>query len=236
MLDIENINVFYGQVQALFDVSLQIDEAAIVSIIGSNGAGKTTLMNAITGITKAKGGSIKFRGETISRVPTHEIVKRGIIYVPEGRRIFYGMTVLKNIEMGGYSRKLTKKQFSDELEAIVTIFPRLKERLSQLGGTLSGGEQQMLAIARGLMGDPRLMLLDEPSLGLAPIVVDEVFQVIVDINQMKKIPIVLVEQNAYMALNISATAYVLELGRIKFQGQSKALIESPEIKKAYLGG
>lgn len=236
MLEINNINVFYGKVQTLFDVSISVKGDEIVSIVGSNGAGKTTLMNSIVGVNKSVKGQIKFNGETISGLPTHKIIQKGIIYVPEGRRIFYDMSVLENIEMGGYNRKLSKKQFAEELETVVTIFPRLKERLQQMGGTLSGGEQQMLAIARGLLSDPKLLMLDEPSLGLAPIVVDEVFDVIVKINKMKKIPIILVEQNAYMALNVSSMAYVLELGNIKQHGKSSDLVESPEIKKAYLGG
>lgn len=236
MLEINNINVFYGKVQALFDVSINMESNEIVSIIGSNGAGKTTLMNTIVGVNKASSGEVKFKNEVISNLPTHKIIEKGIIYVPEGRKIFYNMSVLENIEMGGFSRKLTRKQFLEELETILDIFPKLKERLTQLGGTLSGGEQQMLAIARGLMGNPELLLLDEPSLGLAPIIVDEVFDVITNINKTKKIPIVLVEQNAYIALNISSTAYVLELGHIKHYGRSSDLIESPEIKKAYLGG
>lgn len=236
MLKINNINVYYGKVQALFDVSVNVDSNDIVSVIGSNGAGKTTLMHTIVGLNKAARGEIKFNGETITGLPTHKIIEKGIIYIPEGRRIFYNMSVLENIEMGGYSRNLSKKQFAEELETVLDIFPRLKERLYQLGGTLSGGEQQMLAIARGLLGNPKLLLLDEPSLGLAPIIVDEVFDVITNINKIKKIPIILVEQNAYMALKISSMAYVLELGSIRHNGKSSDLIESKEIKKAYLGG
>jgi branched-chain amino acid transport system ATP-binding protein len=236
MLEINNVNVFYGKVQALFDVSIKVANEEMVSIIGSNGAGKTTLMNAIMGVVKPVGGEIRFMGQPISNQPTHNIVKQGIIYVPEGRRIFYDLTVAENIQMGGYSRNISAKQYAEELEEILEIFPKLKERLTQLGGTLSGGEQQMLAIARGLMGNPKLLLLDEPSLGLAPILVDELFQVIVKINQTKKIPILLVEQNAFMAMNITTMTYVLEIGNIKYQGKSRELIASPEIVKAYLGG
>jgi branched-chain amino acid transport system ATP-binding protein len=236
MLEINNVNVFYGKVQALFDVSIKVANEEMVSIIGSNGAGKTTLMNAIMGVVKPVGGEIRFMGQPISNQPTHNIVKQGIIYVPEGRRIFYDLTVAENIQMGGYSRNISAKQYAEELEEILEIFPKLKERLTQLGGTLSGGEQQMLAIARGLMGNPKLLLLDEPSLGLAPILVDELFQVIVKINQTKKIPILLVEQNAFMAMNITTMTYVLEVGNIKYQGKSRELIASPEIVKAYLGG
>jgi branched-chain amino acid transport system ATP-binding protein len=236
MLEINNINVFYGKVQALYEVSIKVANEEMVSIIGSNGAGKTTLMNAIMGVVKPVGGEIRFMGQPISSQPTHNIVKQGIVYVPEGRRIFYDLTVAENIQMGGYARNISAKQYGEELESILEIFPKLKDRLAQLGGTLSGGEQQMLAIARGLMGNPKLLLLDEPSLGLAPILVDELFQVIVKINQTKKIPILLVEQNAFMAMNITARTYVLEVGNIKYQGKSKELITSPEIVKAYLGG
>ncbi|WHH58051.1 ABC transporter ATP-binding protein [Petroclostridium sp. X23] len=235
MLEIKNINVFYGKVQALFNVSLEVKENQIVSIIGSNGAGKTTLMSTIVGLNKPAGGEIKFMEETINNQPTHKIIKKGIIYVPEGRRIFYDLTVAENIEMGGYSRKMSPKRYAEEAESVLAIFPRLKERLNQLGGTLSGGEQQMLAIARGLMGNPKLLMLDEPSLGLAPVIVDEVFDVIVNINKIKKIPIILVEQNASMAMNITSMTYVLEVGNVKYQGPSSELAESPEIKKAYLG-
>lgn len=236
MLEVENINVFYGNVQALFNISLSVSEHEMISIIGSNGAGKTTLMSAIVGLNKPVGGKVTFKGETIHKLPTHKIVKKGIVYVPEGRRIFYDLTVADNIEMGGYCRSISAKQYQSELEEILTIFPRLKERLKQLGGTLSGGEQQMLAVARALMGNPQLLMLDEPSLGLAPVIVDELFDVIVNINKMKKIPIILVEQNANVAMNITARTYVLEVGAIKYQGLSSELIESPDIKKAYLGG
>ncbi|MGI6160516.1 MAG: ABC transporter ATP-binding protein [Christensenellales bacterium] len=236
MLEINNINVFYGKVQALFDVSISVGETEMVSIIGSNGAGKSTLMKAITGIAKTSGGSMHFAGKPIHNLPPHKIVNHGIILVPEGRHVFYDLTVAENIEMGGYSRKMTRKQYADELEMIVSIFPRLKERMKQLGGTLSGGEQQMLAIARGMMADPKMLLLDEPSLGLAPVIVDEVFDTIIKINEMKKIPIILVEQNAFMAMSITAKTYVLEVGNIKGHGPSSELAESPEIKKAYLGG
>ena len=236
MLEVKHINVFYGKVQALFDLSLAVGEQELVSIIGSNGAGKTTLMSTIAGLNKSVGGEIRFQGQPIQNQPTHAIIRKGIVYVPEGRRIFYDLTVEENIEMGGYCRHLTSKQYAAELGEILDIFPRLKERLQQLGGTLSGGEQQMLAIARGLMGNPKLLMLDEPSLGLAPVIVDEVFDVIVNINTMKRIPIILVEQNAQQAMNITSMTYVLEVGNVKYQGHSSDLIESPEIKKAYLGG
>lgn len=236
MLEVKSLNVFYGKVQALFDLSLAVGERELVSIIGSNGAGKTTLMSTIAGLNKTVGGEIRFLGEAIQNQPTHSIIRKGIVYVPEGRRIFYDLTVEENIEMGGYCRRMTSKQYAEELAEILDTFPRLKERLHQLGGTLSGGEQQMLAIARGLMGNPKLLMLDEPSLGLAPVIVDEVFDVIVNINKTKQIPIILVEQNAQQAMSITSMTYVLEVGNVKYQGRSSELIESPEIKKAYLGG
>jgi len=236
MLEVKNINVFYGKVQALFDLSFEVGERELVSIIGANGAGKTTLMSTIAGLNKAIGGEIRFLGDAIQNQPTHSIIRKGIVYVPEGRRIFYDLSVAENIEMGGYCRRMTSKQYAEELAEILEIFPRLKERLKQLGGTLSGGEQQMLAIARGLMGNPKLLMLDEPSLGLAPVIVDEVFDVIVNINKAKRIPIILVEQNAQQAMNITSMTYVLEVGNVKYHGRSSELIESPEIKKAYLGG
>jgi branched-chain amino acid transport system ATP-binding protein len=236
MLEVKGLNVFYGKVQALFDLSLEVGEREMVSIIGSNGAGKTTLMSTIAGLNKTVGGEIRFLGEAIQNQPTHSIIRKGIVYVPEGRRIFYDLTVQENIEMGGYCRRVTSKQYAEELAEILDTFPRLKERLYQLGGTLSGGEQQMLAIARGLMGNPKLLMLDEPSLGLAPVIVDEVFDVIVNINKTKKIPIILVEQNAQQAMNITSMTYVLEVGNVRYHGRSSELIESPEIKKAYLGG
>ena len=236
MLEVKGLNVFYGKVQALFDLSLAVGERELVSIIGSNGAGKTTLMSTIAGLNKTVGGEIRFLGEAIQNQPTHSIIRKGIVYVPEGRRIFYDLTVEENIEMGGYCRRMTSRQYAEELAEILDTFPRLKERLRQLGGTLSGGEQQMLAIARGLMGNPKLLMLDEPSLGLAPVIVDEVFDVIVNINKTKRIPIILVEQNAQQAMNITSMTYVLEVGNVRYQGRSSELIESPEIKKAYLGG
>ena len=236
MLEVKGLNVFYGKVQALFDLSLAVGERELVSIIGSNGAGKTTLMSTIAGLNKTVGGEIRFLGEAIQNQPTHSIIRKGIVYVPEGRRIFYDLTVEENIEMGGYCRRMTSRQYAEELAEILDTFPRLKERLRQLGGTLSGGEQQKLAIARGLMGNPKLLMLDEPSLGLAPVIVDEVFDVIVNINKTKRIPIILVEQNAQQAMNITSMTYVLEVGNVRYQGRSSELIESPEIKKAYLGG
>lgn len=236
LLSVNGINVFYGKVQALFDVSFHVDEREIISIIGANGAGKTTLMNTIMGNNRPRGGSIEYKGQPIHSLPVHRIVRQEIVYVPEGREIFMGMTVRENLIMGAYSRKFTKQQMGDHLDEMFQIFPRLKEREKQLAGSMSGGEQQMLAIARGLMSDPQLLLLDEPSLGLAPVIVDDMFDVIVRINQARHIPIVIVEQNAFMAMSISSRTYVLEVGHVVDEGESRQLMESPTIKKAYLGG
>ena len=236
MLSVKGIDVFYGKVQALFDVSFHIDDHEIVSIIGANGASKTTLMKTIMGINRPRKGTIEYNGHIISGIPVHEVVKNEIIYVPEGREIFMGMTVMENLIMGAYSRKFTKAQMGERLDEMFEMFPRLKEREKQMAGSMSGGEQQMLAIARGLMSDPKLLLLDEPSLGLAPVIVDDMFDTIVRINQTRHIPIVIVEQNAFMAMSISSRTYVLEVGHVAAQGNSQDMMDSPEIKKAYLGG
>ncbi len=236
MLSIKNIDTYYGEVQALIDVSVEIGDTDIVAVIGSNGAGKSTLMKSIMGLVHPRRGSIEFGDETISGLPAWEVVKRGIIYIPEGREVFPKMTVLENLEMGAYSKKCSGREMKDKLEKAYALFPRLKERQKQKAGSLSGGEQQMLAIARGLMGDPKLLMCDEPSLGLAPVIVDEMFDTIVKVNKEMKIPVIVVEQNAYMALTISKMAFVLENGRVVQSGDSTELLSSPEIKKAYLGG
>lgn len=244
MLEVSNINVFYGHVQALHDVSIELKGNEMVSIIGSNGAGKTTLMSTIVGLIHPTTGTIKYKDETAENAQEEEIhdksahmlVPKGIVYVPEGRRVFPELTVYENLEMGAYSRKISKGQMAQELEEVYSIFPRLKERIKQRAGTLSGGEQQMLAIARGVMSDPKLLMLDEPSLGLAPVIVDEVFAVIKRLNKEKNIPILLVEQNAFEAMSITDRTYVLENGFIRNSGKSLELLESDEIKKAYLGG
>lgn len=237
MLKVNGVDTFYGKVQVLHDLSIQVGEQSIVSIIGANGAGKTTLMKTIVGALKPNKGNIQFCSKDITKLPTHKIVLESITYVPEGRKIFPELTVQENLEMGAYVRKgLSKTQLNNELEELYDIFPRLKERIKQLGGTLSGGEQQMLAIARGLMRQPKLLMLDEPSLGLAPIIVDEVFSAITRINKERKLPILLVEQNAYAAMEISDFTYVLELGRITQSGKSQDLLHSEEIINAYLGG
>ena len=236
MLTIRNIDVFYGPVQALHHVSMEVNQQEIVSIIGANGAGKSSLMKSIMGIAPAQNGEITFLGKRIDKLPTHRIVRLGIAQVQEGRRILAKMTVEENLQMGAYSLKISKAQLENALEEQYNIFPRLKERRKQLAGTLSGGEQQMLAISRGLMMRPKLWLLDEPSMGLALIVVDEVVEIIKRVNQKQNIPILLVEQNAFMALSVSQRSYVLENGVITLSGNSQELLESEEIKKSYLGG
>jgi branched-chain amino acid transport system ATP-binding protein len=236
MLTVKNIDVYYGKVQALHGVSIEVQSNEIISIIGSNGAGKSTLMRTIMGLNKPKVGQITFLGEAINKLKTDAIVKREIVYVPEGRQIFPELTVTENLEMGAYSKRYHAKELHEKIAEMFTMFPRLKERHKQMGGSLSGGEQQMLAIARGLMVNPKLIMFDEPSLGLAPVIVDEMFEIILNINKNKHIPIILVEQNAYMALKISYRGYVLENGFIKYQGKSEDLANSPEIKRAYLGG
>ena len=227
MLDVKNISVYYDKVCALSNISFHVDEGEIVSVIGANGAGKTTLMSSITGLVHAASGTITFDGRDITKMQPHKIVRHGITYVPEGRLIFPELTVYENLLMGAYSCKYSKQELDQLLEEQYTLFPKFKQRLNQNGGSLSGG---------GLMSSPKLLMLDEPSLGLAPIIVEDIFKTILHIREMKKIPIVLVEQNAFMALDASDRAYVLELGTMRMEGRAKELMESPEIKKAYLGG
>ncbi len=236
MLKINGIDAFYGKVQALHNISMEIGDEEIISIIGSNGAGKTTLMNCIMGVVRAKNGTVEYRGENITDLKTHVIMRKGIVYIPEGREVFPNMTVLNNMEMGAYSKKFSRKELNEHLDSMYELFPRLKERANQKAGSLSGGEQQMLAIARGLMSDPQLLMCDEPSLGLAPVIVDDMFNVLVKVNKMMHIPIIIVEQNAYMALSVSNRCYVLENGLVTASGDSNTLLDSDDIKKAYLGG
>ena len=236
VLKLENIDVYYDEVQALFGVSLEIRENEIVSVIGSNGAGKSTTMRAIMGLRPPRKGSITFQGKDITKTKPHNVVKEGVVYVPEGRLVFPDLSVEVNLEMGAYSKNYTKAQLKEKMEQQYELFPRLKERRTQLAGSLSGGEQQMLAIARGLMADPALIMFDEPSLGLAPVIVDDMFDIIVRINKERHVPVLIVEQNAFMALSISDRAYVLENGVITASGDSQELIASDEIRKAYLGG
>jgi branched-chain amino acid transport system ATP-binding protein len=232
VLDVERIDVFYGRIQALRGVSLHVDEGEIVTLIGANGAGKTTTVRAISGLTPSSAGSIRFHGQDISRLKAEDIVVKGIGHAPEGRRIFARMTVRENLDLGAYIRRDGAARH--DLDRIFQLFPRLKERQNQLGGTLSGGEQQMLCIGRALMSRPKVLLLDEPSLGLAPLMVDTIFQVIREINS-EGTTILLIEQNALKALGVAARGYVLETGRIVKEGPAKQLLESPDIQKAYLG-
>ena len=234
MLTINDINVFYGAIHAIKGVSLEVNEGEIVTLIGANGAGKSTILRTISGLLKPKTGSIQFEGQEIAGMPAHEIVKTGISQVPEGRRIFAEMSVLENLELGAFTRK-DKDGIKADMELVFERFPRLKERIGQLAGTLSGGEQQMLAMGRALMSRPRLLLLDEPSMGLAPLLIKEIFTIIQDINKTGT-TVLLVDQNANMALSIAHRAYVLETGRITLSGDAKELAASDEVRKAYLGG
>lgn len=235
MLELKDLAVNYGSITALHDVSLNVAKGDIVTLIGANGAGKSTTLRTVSGLLKAKHGSIRYEGEDISHLPAHRIVDRGISHVPEGRMIFANLTVRENLLMGAYLRKDRKKLGSD-FDFVFGIFPRLKERAKQVAGTLSGGEQQMLAISRALMGKPRCLMLDEPSLGIAPILVKTIFQKIVEINQSLGITILLVEQNANLALEVSHYGYVLETGRIMLHDHSNALRTNERVKSAYLGG
>lgn len=231
---IENLNVHYGAIHALKDVSLEVNEGEIVTLIGSNGAGKTSTLRTISGLVPKTSGNIEFMGESLDNVKATDIVKKGISHVPEGRRIFADMTVYENLEMGAYLRK-DKDGIKKDILEIYNKFPRLKERKSQLAGTLSGGEQQMLAISRALMSRPKFLLLDEPSMGLAPVIVQEIFNLIKEINK-EGTTIFLVEQNANMALSISNRAYILETGEVVMSGDAKDLLQSDDVRKAYLGG
>ncbi|MDF2000040.1 ABC transporter ATP-binding protein [Peribacillus frigoritolerans] len=234
MLKIEDINVYYGNIQALKGISLSINEGEIVTLIGANGAGKSTLLKSISGLLKPKQGKIIYEGESIGGKAAQSIVKMGISHVPEGRRVFANMTVEENLQLGAYLRK-DKAGIKQDMEKVYELFPRLLERLKQQSGTLSGGEQQMLAMGRALMAKPRLLLLDEPSMGLAPLLVKQIFHIIEEINKTGT-TILLVEQNANLALSIADRAYVVETGRIVLSGKSEELTASEEIKNAYLGG
>ena len=234
MLKIDNLHVYYGAIHAIKGISLEVNQGEIVTLIGANGAGKSTTLRTISGLLKPREGTISFEGESIGGVPAHEIVKRGISQVPEGRRIFADMTVMENLDLGAFTRS-DKDGIKEDLKVVFGRFPRLEERKEQLAGTLSGGEQQMLAMGRALMSRPRLLLLDEPSMGLAPLLIREIFSIIVDINKAGT-TVLLVEQNANMALSIAHRAYVLETGRITLSGDAKELAASEEVRKAYLGG
>lgn len=232
LLELENLDVFYGRVQALHGVSLEVEEGEVVTLIGSNGAGKTTTLRAISGLVPVAKGKVKLAGEVLSGLPAPKVVARGIGHAPEGRHIFPRMTVRDNLQLGAYLRK--DKEVGVDMEHVFQLFPRLKERESQVAGTLSGGEQQMLAIGRALMTRPRVLLLDEPSLGLSPVLVETIFTVIADLHEQGT-TILLIEQNALLALNIASRGYVMETGSIVKSDQASALLESEDVKKAYLG-
>lgn len=233
MLKLDNINLYYGVIHALKNISIHIEEGEIVTLIGANGAGKTSVLRAISALATPRSGSILYKGVSIVRKPANEIVKQGISHVPEGRRIFANLTVIENLEMGAYLRK-DRQGIKWDYELIFDKFPRLKERMHQSAGTLSGGEQQMLAMGRALMLKPKLLLLDEPSMGLAPLVVKNIFSIVKEINQNGS-TVLLVEQNAHAALRIAKRAYVLETGNISLQGDAKSLLKDDAIKNAYLG-
>jgi branched-chain amino acid transport system ATP-binding protein len=232
ILELDTIDVFYGRIQALRGVSLQVEAGEIVTLIGANGAGKTTTLRAISGLTPASQGGIRFQGQAITHLQAEDIVVKGVGHAPEGRRIFSRMSVRENLDLGAYIRRDGASRA--DMERVFTLFPRLRERERQLAGTLSGGEQQMLCIGRALMSRPKLLLLDEPSLGLAPLMVDTIFKVIRDINQ-EGTTVLLVEQNALKALGVANRGYVLETGRIVKEGSAKSLLESPDVQRAYLG-
>jgi len=234
MLEVNDLNVYYGAIYALKGISFHVDKGEIVTLIGANGAGKSTTLNTISGILRARKGRVSLNGQEITMAPAEEIVQKGIVQSPEGRKIFATLTVMENLEMGAYIHKDASGN-QKIIDEVFTRFPRLKERRNQLGGTLSGGEQQMLAIARALMARPSLLLLDEPSMGLSPILVEQIFEIIRDINTAGT-SILLVEQNAQMALSIADRGYVLETGRVVLEGNSQELLHDPQVIGAYLGG
>jgi len=234
MLSVSNINVFYGNIHALHDISFDVNEGEIVTLIGANGAGKSTVLKTVSGLLRCKSGSISFLDSNIGSVAPHNIVKRRLAHVPEGRRVFLRMSVQQNLEMGSFIQK-GGSAVQGQLEDVFTRFPRLKERRKQLAGTLSGGEQQMLAIGRALMSSPKLLMLDEPSMGLAPILVEQIFEIIKELNETG-VTILLVEQNANMALSVADRGYVLETGKIVASATAAELLEDAAVKKAYLGG
>ncbi len=232
MLKVYDANVYYGKIHAIKSVSFEVNEGEIVSLIGANGAGKSTILRTVSGLLRSKTGVISFMGKSISHMPAHRIVEMGLAQVPEGRRIFLQMTVMENLEMGAFTQDRPREE---DIERIFTRFPRLKERVKQVAGTLSGGEQQMLAMGRALMSKPKLLMLDEPSMGLAPILVEQIFDIVRELHEGGA-TILLVEQNADMALKVASRAYILETGRIVTTGTGAELAESPQVRKAYLGG
>jgi branched-chain amino acid transport system ATP-binding protein len=235
LLEVKDLHVFYGRIEALKGISFSVNQGEIVTLIGANGAGKTTTMRTVSGVRPVAQGSVIFEGQDITKMPPHERVKLGICQAPEGRGIFPGMTVRENLDMGTYVRGGSAAEKASDLEHVFTLFPRLKERITQFGGTLSGGEQQMLAIGRALMSRPRLLLLDEPSMGLAPMLIAQIFQIIKQINS-EGISVLLVEQNATQALRTAQRGYVLETGHVVKEGSGQLLLDDPAVRAAYLGG
>ena len=233
MLEIKDLKVSYGMIRAIKGISFEVNKGEVIALIGANGAGKTTILHTITGLLNADSGSVTYEGKDITRMPGHKIVSMGIAHVPEGRRVFANMTVLQNLKLGAYTRK-DKAEIAETLEMVYTRFPRLKERKNQLAGTLSGGEQQMLAMGRALMSHPQIILMDEPSMGLSPIFVNEIFDIIEEVSKSGT-TVLLVEQNAKKALSIADRAYVLETGNIVLDGKASELLDNDSIKKAYLG-
>lgn len=233
MLEVKDLEVYYGMIQAIKGISFEVEEGEVIALIGANGAGKTTTLQTITGMLQAKKGSVIFEGTDITKIPGHKIVSMGMAHVPEGRRVFSQLSVLENLKLGAYTRK-DKNEIEESLKRVYQSFPRLEERKNQTAGTLSGGEQQMLAMGRALMSNPRIVLMDEPSMGLSPVLVEEIFRIIRDISSSGT-TVLLVEQNAKKALSIANRAYVLETGKIVLSGDAKDLLEDESIKKAYLG-
>ena len=233
MLKVENLEVYYGVIQALKGISFEVNEGEVIALIGANGAGKTTILHTVTGLLGAKSGKITFEGQDLAKIPAHKIVSMGMAHVPEGRRIFAELTVFENLKMGAYTRN-DKKEIDETIKRIYKRFPRLEERKNQIAGTLSGGEQQMLAMGRALMSQPRIILMDEPSMGLSPLFVSEIFDIIKEISESGT-TVLLVEQNAKKALSIANRAYVLETGKIVLEGDAKKLMDDDSVKKAYLG-
>ncbi|MBO8434966.1 MAG: ABC transporter ATP-binding protein [Tyzzerella sp.] len=234
MLKVKNLNVYYGNIHAIKDVSIEVNEGEIVSLIGANGAGKTTTLQTISGLLKARSGEIEFLGNNLLKTEPHKILQMGLAQVPEGRRVFAELTVKENLQLGAYTIKDKIENINADRDKVYERFPRLKEREKQLAGTLSGGEQQMLAMGRAIMSRPKILLLDEPSMGLSPLLVKEIFRIIKEVNK-SGVTVLLVEQNAKMALSISDRAYVLETGKIAMEGNAKELMQNEDIKKAYLG-
>ena len=233
MLEVQDLSVYYGMIQAIKGISLEVNQGEVIALIGANGAGKTTTLHTITGLLKPKAGSVVFNGVDITKVPAHKIVSMGMAHVPEGRRVFAELTVLQNLKLGAFTRS-DKNEIAQTLEYVYKCFPRLAERKNQMAGTLSGGEQQMLAMGRALMSKPKIILMDEPSMGLSPIFVNEIFKIIEDVSA-DGVTVLLVEQNAKKALSIADRAYVLETGKIVLDGDAKELMNNDSIKKAYLG-